>query len=188
MRTLAPQSDQSSIIQYEQFHSTVMSTRWVYTCGCSQSPSVIVKRLKKMTPPKKDTFDPTEGFPSSLFLGILISSCCSCLDYRFTLGSSARRHLPLWSCEDSETLCPPPPDREGAEVALQRLKWLCLRRGAPSIWLFGKDKVLLLMKSRCDMWELGNRWDARSPGASIAAPPLTIHGLVSYAREWGKMS
>lgn len=108
MRTLAPQSDQSSIIQYEQFHSTVMSTRWVYTCGRSQSPSVIVKRLKKMTPPKKDTFDPTEGFPSSLFLGILISSCCSCLDYRFTLGSSARRHLPLWSCEDSETLCPPP--------------------------------------------------------------------------------
>ena len=76
----------------------------------------------------------------------------------------------------------------GGYVALLRLKRLCLRRGAPSIWLFGKDKVLLLMKSRFDIWELGDRWDAPSSGSLILAPALTIHGLVSYAREWGEMS
>lgn len=41
----------------------------------------------------------------------------------------------------------------GGHVALWTLERLCLMREAPSIWLFGKDKVLLLMKSRCDIWE-----------------------------------
>ncbi len=44
------------------------------------------------------------------------------------------------------------------------------------------------MKSHCDIWELGNRWDTPSSGSLILAPALTIYGLVSYAREWGKMS
>lgn len=63
-----------------------------------------------MTLPKKDTFDPTEGFPSSLFLGILISSCCSCLDYRFLLGTPASPSLKL---RGQRNTLPPPPRQGG---------------------------------------------------------------------------